>query len=77
MGCMMEKLFTAPAFLFCFFEKFQQFIVNDFAFSDIENIKEICQRLWILCTWTSADHDRIVPGTVNCHHRDTGKIQNL
>ena len=75
--CLMQKVRTAPVFLFCFFIKVKKSVIDHLPFSDIEHIKEICQGLWIVDTWTAADHDRIIPGTLLRLKRNTGKIQNL
>ena len=46
--------------LFVFFVGIQKIIVDSLALSDIEEVKEIRQRLRIDGTWPPADNDRIL-----------------
>ena len=52
-------------------------IIDRFTLSDIEQIKELCQRLRIVGAGTAADHNRIILGTVYVHAAGSGQIQDL
>ena len=47
------------------------------SFSDIEQVKKLCQRLRVISAGASADHDGILPGPFFCVQRDSRQIQNL
>ena len=63
--------------MFPFLVCVQKFIVDSFSLADIKDIKEFGQRLRIVRTGASTDHNGILVCPVSCVERDLAEIEDL
>ena len=71
-GCLPQKVLTAASLLLAFLIKINQFPVAGLSFSNIEDVKEICDRLRIIGTRASTNDNRILIYTILCKKRYAG-----
>ena len=70
----LQKVHTRSAIFLILFVRIQQFIIDRLALTDIKHIEKFCNRLRIIRTWTTTDHNRIFLGPVLRMKRNAGQV---
>ena len=75
--CSLQVVLSGTTTFFHFLIGVQQLVVDRLSLSDIEKVKEFCQRLRIVGAGSPSDHNGVFPGPVRGVQRDPGQIQDL